>query len=257
MAKKEAPIFTRPEKRPETRGTGRARGHASREADRASEALHSASSSLQEANPDHAREEPSRTSDATPGRVGGLGQSHWQDTGPSLREPRKGRAPAVRAVSQSSAGTAAEDAQHSRKSGSRRDAPSLPASKSPARSSLNPECGILRPQLHAQPEPRAEVARPIIAGKSHKKVSEKAGRLPKVWKLKWRRVWVPGGVQFLVNTSRGRMGVDTLLLNVGALEFRPPPVGQAQQLQSEKRAAGRQIGSDVEITHEVSALCFC
>ena len=95
----------------------------------------------------------------TPGRVGGLGQSHWQVTGPSLREPRKGRGPAVRAVSQSSAGSAAEDAQHSRKSGSRRDAPSLPACKSPTRRSLNPECGILRPQLHAQPEPCAQVPR--------------------------------------------------------------------------------------------------
>ena len=42
---------------------------------------------------------------------------------------------------------------------------------------------------------------------------------------------VPGGVQFNVNTSRGHMGVDILLLNVGALEFRTPPVGQAQQLQ--------------------------
>ena len=118
---------------------------------------------MQEANPNHAREEPSRTSDATWRGLQGVwvvsGQSHWQVTGPSLREPRKGRAPAVKAVSQSSSGSAAEDAQHSRKSGSRRDALSLPARKSPARSSLNPECGILRPQLHAQPESCAEVAR--------------------------------------------------------------------------------------------------
>ena len=59
-----------------------------------------------------------------PGRVGVLGQSHWPDTKPSLREPRMGRAPAMRGVS----------AQHLRKSGSRRDALSLPACKSPTRS---------------------------------------------------------------------------------------------------------------------------
>ena len=60
----------------------------------------------------------------TPGRVCGLGQSHWQDTRPKLAENLgRGRSPGVRVVSQSPVGSAAEDAQHSRKSGSRRDAP--------------------------------------------------------------------------------------------------------------------------------------
>ena len=39
--------------------------------------------------------------------------------------------------------------------------------------------------------------------------------------------------------------------------FSMPPVGQVQQLQSEKRAVGRQVGSSVEVTQEVSALCPC
>ena len=118
----------------------------------------------------------------TQGRVGGL-------------------APAVRAASQSPVGSAAEDPQHSRKSGSQRDAPSLP-----------------------------------------------------VWKLEWSRVWVPGGMEFNATKSRCRKGVDIPLLNVGAFGFRPPPVGQVQQLQSEKRSMARHVGGSVEITQEVSAL---
>ena len=131
-------------------------------ADRTSEASPSASPRQQEADPDQATRRTKQSSRCdlawTPVSVGGLTQSHRPDARPSLREPRKGRAPAVRAVSQSLLKCAAEDAQHSRKSGSRRDAPSLPACTSPTRSLLNPECGILRPQLHAQPEPCAEVA---------------------------------------------------------------------------------------------------
>ena len=62
---------------------------------------------------------------------------------------------------------------------------------------------------------------------------------------------VPGGVQFYVNISRCRKGED-ILLDVGALGLRPPPVvGQVQQLQCEKRAVGRQVGSGVGITQEV------
>ena len=37
-------------------------------------------------------------------------------------------------------------------------------------------------------------------------------------------------------------------------EVGPPPVGQVQQLQREKRAVERQVGRSVEITQEVSAL---
>ena len=45
------------------------------------------------------------------------------------------------------------------------------------------------------------------------------------------------------------------LLNVRALGFRPPPVGQIiQQLQCEQRAMERQVSRSVEITREVSAL---
>ena len=74
------------------------------------------------------------------------------------------------------------------------------------------------------------------SGKSREKVSKGAGRLPRVWKLEWSRVWVPGGVQHNANISRCRQGVDVALLNVGALGLRPPPAGQVQQLQSEERA---------------------
>ena len=66
MQKKiKVPGFTRRDKRPETEGAGRARGHASREADRASEALHSANTRQQEADPGQAREEPGCASNAT------------------------------------------------------------------------------------------------------------------------------------------------------------------------------------------------
>ena len=113
-------------------------------------------------HPNQAREEPSRASDAT-----------WRDSRESersrtkslarhkakLARTPKGRASAVRAVSRSPVGSPAEDAQPSRKGGSRRDAPSLPACKPPTRRSLTPGCGILRSQLHAQHEQCAEVAR--------------------------------------------------------------------------------------------------
>ena len=147
--------FTRPEKRPETEGAGRARGHASTEPQRApdSKKLTHTKHEMNQA------ELPMRLDLAwTSGRVGGLGQSHWPDTRPSLREPRKGFGPAKRGVSQPPVGSAAEDAGHSRKSQSRRDAPSLPACKSPTRGLLKPECNNLRPQLRALPEPCAEVA---------------------------------------------------------------------------------------------------
>ena len=185
MAKRKHPSFTRPGKRPETKSAGRARGHA-----------------------------------WTPGRVGGLGHSHWQDTRPSLREPRKGHSPAVRVVNQSPVGSAAEGAQHSRKS------TSLPASKSPTRSSPNPGCGMFRPQVHAQPKPCAEAARAV-----RRSVRERAG---------CRRSGRWNGAVFghlaecslMQNMSRCRKGADILLLSVGSVGFRPPPVGQVQQLQS-------------------------
>ena len=61
-------------------------------------------------------------------------------------------------------------------------------------------------------------------------------------------------MQFYANTSRWRKGIDISLHNVGALGFRPPPpVGQVQQLESEKLAVERQVGSSVEVTQEVSA----
>ena len=41
-------------------------------------------------------------------------------------------------------------------------------------------------------------------------------------------------------------------LNVGTLGLRPPPVGQVQQLQCEKRAVGRQVSHSVEITNSDS-----
>ena len=108
--------------------------------------------------------------------------------------------------------------------------------------SLFPECGILRPPLHAQLGPCAEVARCEVAptqssGKSRERVGERAGRLPRVWKLEWSQVWLPGGVQFDADVSRCREGVDIPLLNVRALGLRQPPVGQVQQLPCEKRAA--------------------
>ena len=65
----------------------------------------------------------------------------------------------MRAVSQLPVGSHAEDAQHSRKRGSRRDAPSQPACKSTTRSSLTPGCGILGSPLHARSGLCAEVAR--------------------------------------------------------------------------------------------------
>ena len=149
----------------------------------------------------------------------------------------------MRVVSQSPLGSAGEDAQNSRRSGSPRDTPSLPAYKSPTRSSLLPGCGTLRPQLHAQPEPCAEeeVARLAPAqnsGKNREKVSERAGQLPRVWKLEWSRIWVRGGVQFNANFSRpssmsGPSGSDHHLY-------------QVQQLQNEERAVGWQVGSCVE-----------
>ena len=82
----------------------------------------------------------------------------------------------------------------------------------------------------------ARLAPAQSSGKSCEKVSERAGQLPRVWKLEWSEVWVPGGVQFNANTSRCRKG------------FRQPPVGQVQQLQSEKRAVERQVGRSIEIT---------
>ena len=94
-----------------------------------------------------------------------------------------------------------------------------------------------------------------LAGRmSREKVSKGAGRLQGVWKLTWGRARVPGGVQFNANTSRCRQGIDITLINVGALSFRPPPVGQVQQLLREERTVVRQISSSGEVAQEVSAL---
>ena len=74
------------------------------------------------------------------------------------------------------------------------------------------------------------------SSESREKVGDGAGRLPGVWKLGRSQVWLSGKVQLNANTSLCRQGA---VLNVGALGFRPPPVGQVQQLQSEERAVGR------------------
>ena len=55
-----------------------------------------------------------------PRRVGGPGQRHWQDTGPRSPEHQRERERAVRVVSQSPAGNAAEDAGLSGRSEPRR-----------------------------------------------------------------------------------------------------------------------------------------
>ena len=81
----------------------------------------------------------------------------------------------------------------------------------------------------------ARLAPAQSSGKSREKVSEKAGRLPRVWKLECSRVWVPGGVQFNANIRRCRKGVDISLLNSDSDH---PRVGQVQQLQSEKAGSG-------------------
>ena len=83
----------------------------------------------------------------------------------------------------------------------------------------------------------ARLAPTQSSGKSRERVGERAGRLPRVWKLEWSRVWLPGGVQVNADVSRCREGVDISLLNVRALGLRPPPVGQVHQLPCEKRAA--------------------
>ena len=83
------------------------------------------------------------------------------------------------------------------------------------------------------------------SGKSREKVDEGAGRLLTVWKLEWSRIRVPGGVQFDASVNRCRKGVDITHLNVGALSFRPPPVGQVQQLLREERAVERQVCSTI------------
>ena len=75
-----------------------------------------------------------------------------------------------------------------------------------------------------------------------------------VWKLKWSRVRVPGGVQFNANVSRCSKEVDIALLNVGTTSFRPPPVGQVQQLLRAEGAVERQVGRSGEVAQEVSAL---
>ena len=42
----------------------------------------------------------------------------------------------------------------------------------------------------------ARLAPAQSSGKSREEVSERAGRLLGIWKLKWGRIRVPGGVQF-------------------------------------------------------------
>ena len=80
-------------------------------------------------------------------------------TGKTRPRSQELRRRAVRVVSPSSVGSAAEDAEPSWRSEPRRDTPSLLACKAPTRGSLTPRCGILRSQLHAQPEPYTEAAR--------------------------------------------------------------------------------------------------
>ena len=59
-------------------------------------------------------------------------------------------------------------------------------------------------------------------------------------------------MQFSANVSRCREGEDIPLLNVWALGLRPTPLSQVEQLQSVKRAVGRQVSRGVEVTQEVS-----
>ena len=73
--------------------------------------------------------------------MGGPGHSHWRCTGPRLLEHQRGRA---RAVSESSAESAAEVAGPSRRSVPRKVSPSLPVCLSQARSSQTPGCDILQ-----------------------------------------------------------------------------------------------------------------
>ena len=57
------------------------------------------------------------------------------------------------------------------------------------------------------------------SSESREKVSEGAGWLPGVWKLKWGRVRVPCGVQFDANVGRGRNGVDIVDVDVMIFSF--------------------------------------
>ena len=49
-------------------------------------------------------------------------------------------------------------------------------------------------------------------------------------------------------------GIDITLLNVEAPSFRPPPVGQVEQLLREERTVARQVGSGGDVAQEVSTV---
>ena len=153
--KMESPSFTRSEKGPETKARGEQEdARRGRRTEPARLYPQRAPDSMKLTQTTHERNQAE-----LPMRLGGLGHSRWQDTGPSLQENSEG----TRASSESSepvpCGKRCRRCSHSRKSGPRRETPSLLAYKSPTRSSLTPGCGIIRSQLHAQPEPYAEVAR--------------------------------------------------------------------------------------------------
>ena len=118
---------------------------ASREADRTSEALPSANPRQQEADPDHAREEPSRTPDAT-----------WRGF---QGEWRLARTPeGTRACSESSepvpSGALPKMLDSQREASLEETHPVCWRVGHQLARSLTPGRGILRPQLHAQHEPQ-------------------------------------------------------------------------------------------------------
>ena len=101
---------------------------------------------------------------------------------------------------------------------------------------------------------RKSYSKKICLNEYHRRRLPGSGRLPRVWKLKWGRIRIPCGGQCSALLSRCRKEVDITLLNVGALSFRPPPVGQVQHLLREARTVGRQVGSSGEVAQEVSTL---
>ena len=72
------------------------------------------------------------------------------------------------------------------------------------------------------------------SGDIREKVGPGAGWLPRVWELKWGRIWIPHGIKVDMNVDCGREGVDIVDVDVRVFPLCPPLVSEVQQLLSEE-----------------------
>ena len=203
------------------------------ETDRANAALSQMNSGLLETDPKRARERNHaeiRMRLGLDSKENGRSRTYSPAMhGPRLPVHQKGRA---REVSEPPAESTVDVTESSKRSVTRRVAPSPPSVYVP--SSWFTDCpGWVQQRSIVRLAPGEK------SSNSREKVGQGTGWLPGVWKLKWGWIRIPGGALLDVNVDCGCNGVDIIDVDVRVFSFCPPSVSQFQKLLRKERTMVR------------------